>query len=684
MSQPSNAQDTVQLRDGLGEHPSNMGRALTGLESVTHLSSLCKFCEHDERHEAPTTALKRRTGHKYRNTKDVRQRASEGCWVCQCVLSATRLWDDDFPGEAEKLKQLVLRFDAQRFTIRGQANLPAIQIYTSLGEPQVHRLMVPDKEFPRTAGSPSTLNFIQYQLNNCIHSHEKCREYLSQISQGVTSWPSRVLEIQPTTSQIRLVQFELEMAQRYVAVSYCWGPKRPPLKAESSTLRSLREGISWSDLPKTLHDAVALTAKIGYKWIWIDSMCIVQDDEQDWDREAAKMSTVYRHALVTIIASSAACCNEGFLEKARKPSVLLGEVTAEQDKSVEVRGRILYDWGHHRGGPQSHDSHYTKWLDPVDFRGWTLQERVLSTRHLCFTSGEVQFSCHESRACECGQQLFGDMYIATDPEEQWFSTVQEYSRRNLTKQSDVTIAFKGIQHMIATKIQEATCVTMVWLQPVMTPFTARSLLWYRYGYEQVPPYFPKDLNMPSYSWTSLKGEFIHSSPSQFQSAKFPTKCLGLDAEDTKGKEMDGTSIRLLGPLYPAKLAIPEPGGRWPDFIAKVELIDTSGPHASTCCLDGPLERVPSAIEEGGFTLARAHFDTLEESELARTSTVIEETTVAVLLVVVKDEEENHGTGLLLARSAESPDNYQRIGILSLSNYSTPPFPRGPMQEVLVS
>ncbi|KAK8076393.1 hypothetical protein PG994_003665 [Apiospora phragmitis] len=254
------------------------------------------------------------------------------------------------------------------------------------------------------------------------------------------------------------------------------------------------------------------------------------DGKQDWARETAKMSTVYRNGLVTIIASSAACCDEGFLDKVRKMSVLLG----------------VYDWGHHRGGPQSHDCHYNKWLNPVDFRGWTLQERVLSTRLLCFASDEVQFSYHESRACECGQQLMGDMYTAREPEEQWFSTVREYSRRSLTKQSDVTVAFKGIQHAAAAKVQEATCVSMIWLQPTMTPFTARSLLWYRYGYEEVAAYFPKDLAVPSYSWTSLKGEFVHSSSSQFQGAKFPTKCLGFDAEDIKSKDLDGTSIRLLG------------------------------------------------------------------------------------------------------------------------------------------
>ncbi|KAK8117476.1 uncharacterized protein PG998_005757 [Apiospora kogelbergensis] len=621
------------------------------LGSTTLPSSLCAFCKNDEEKSEASTALARRSGAMTRNFKDIRQWASEGCWVCQCVVTATRLWEDDFPGEAEKFHQLFIRFDTERFTVRGQANLPVIQIYTPIGEPRIHRLIVPDKELPPTASSPMTHNFIQCQINNCIQSHEECREHPSQMSQGrIISWPSRVLEIENTTSLVRLVQFEPEMAQHYAAVSYCWGLKHPHLKAEASTLNSLREGISWYDLPKTLSDAVVLAARIGCRWIWIDSMCIIQDNEQDWAMEAAKMSTVYQHALVTIIANSASCCNEGFLENPRKPSVKLGQVSTGHGKSVELRGRVLYDWGYHRGGPQSHQSHYTKWRDPVDYRGWTLQESILSTRSLCFTSGEVQFSCQKSKACECGKQLFGKLYNTTDPKELWFKTVEEYACRSLTKQSDITVAFKGIQHMTAAKLRGR-----------MLP--------------------RKEL---------VVGTFKHSYPHQLQHAKYPSRCLSMDAEDMKGKEMDGTSIRFFGPLYPAMFSIPEPAKPKYNFVIneKVKLLGDGGPRGGpsvvSCYIDGPLERTAILDEdESGFTLTRAQHNNLEKSQTARYSTKIEETPVFVLLVVIDNEEERDGSGLLLARSAKSPDEYQRLGVVTLSNYRLQ-FPRAPMREVRIS
>lgn len=136
MDHPAVAPDTVQPRDCLGGQPSH-GSIFTGPTCIALHSSLCNFCEYDERHGSPTTALKRRSGQRHRNVKDVRQRASEGCWLCQCVLNATRLWNDDFPGETEKLLQLYIRFDAERFTVRGPQNLPVIQIYSPFGKQQV-------------------------------------------------------------------------------------------------------------------------------------------------------------------------------------------------------------------------------------------------------------------------------------------------------------------------------------------------------------------------------------------------------------------------------------------------------------------------------------------------------------------------------------------------------------------
>jgi hypothetical protein len=111
---------------------------------------------------------------------------------------------------------------------------------------------------------------------------------------GTTAWPSRILQV---ADLITLVDFDAaSMAGNFTALSYCWGDKagletRPPLTATAKTLPSLQSGISASDLPQTLREAVELCSRLRIRWIWIDSLCIVQDDPHDWEVEAQKMET---------------------------------------------------------------------------------------------------------------------------------------------------------------------------------------------------------------------------------------------------------------------------------------------------------------------------------------------------------------------------------------------------------
>ncbi|KAI4603439.1 hypothetical protein KJ359_003249 [Pestalotiopsis sp. 9143b] len=207
------------------------------------------------------------------------------------------------------------------------------------------------------------------------------------------------------------------------------------LTSNESTIPGLLAGISVAELPRTLRDAVAVTVKLGLTYIWIDSICIIQDDHDDWKREAGKMSTVYAQSLVTIIATSAGSCDEGFLSKERQPSIEVARVQT-QSGETEVRARVIHDWGHHRGGPQSHENARLQWMDPVDSRAWTLQERVLSGRYINFTAGEAQWGCISCKACECRQPLYGKLYDALPDTEKWFRIVEEYCTRKMTKATD--------------------------------------------------------------------------------------------------------------------------------------------------------------------------------------------------------------------------------------------------------
>jgi hypothetical protein len=93
----------------------------------------------------------------------------------------------------------------------------------------------------------------------------------------------------------------------YVALSHCWGTLgKHPLRTTTDNLQEHISGISWSTLPKTFQDALKITRELGIDYIWIDSLCIVQDSEEDWRQESREMGLIYERARVTIAAAGAA------------------------------------------------------------------------------------------------------------------------------------------------------------------------------------------------------------------------------------------------------------------------------------------------------------------------------------------------------------------------------------------
>jgi hypothetical protein len=96
------------------------------------------------------------------------------------------------------------------------------------------------------------------------------------------------------------------VAARYAALSHCWGPpsaSNPGFKTESHNYDKVQAGIAFESLPALFQDAVVATRNLGIQYLWIDSICIIQDSKEDWEAESAKMGSIYRNAHVTIVAS---------------------------------------------------------------------------------------------------------------------------------------------------------------------------------------------------------------------------------------------------------------------------------------------------------------------------------------------------------------------------------------------
>jgi hypothetical protein len=127
------------------------------------------------------------------------------------------------------------------------------------------------------------------------------------------SMPSRVLDLEPFSGHLdlRLVSGDHTEDAPYAALSHCWGAYEPPCKTTRGTIADRETRIPWSLLPKTFQDAIKFIRRLGLRYLWIDTICIIQDDTDDWLRESSRMHSVYKNAFLTIAAASSRDSRDG-------------------------------------------------------------------------------------------------------------------------------------------------------------------------------------------------------------------------------------------------------------------------------------------------------------------------------------------------------------------------------------
>ncbi|KAK7961026.1 hypothetical protein PG988_012240 [Apiospora saccharicola] len=650
---------------------------ISSIELLPAVDSLCSWCRYGE-HNYPSTNAVNSSGYINKDVKRLKEGAAEGCWMCEALFSAIQLWRNFDVTAFDRMIQFDARYDFERFTICGQACFPSVQIYCPQGKPQALRFIT-DREIPTTASSQKSYDFVARNLRRCTESHAACQQSQIGLREALgENWPKRMLQIDKIRSQVTLVPFELSMASNYMALSYCWGCQKGQLRATSESLPQLRKGVSISSLPRTLEDAVQVAIRLGAELIWIDSVCIIQDDPQDLSEEAGKMSSVYAQALLTIIAKSSSACNEGFLSRKRQESIHLTNVRVD-DQPTEIRARVVHDWGHHRGGRHAYESHYSRWVDPVDKRAWTLQERLLSTRYVTYTSGEVQWGCHTLKDCECGQTLYGKSDEPLEPANQWFAILEEYSNRSLSVHTDKLTAIAGIARKISIDLHWTQYAAGIWVDQQANSLWTRGLLWRSYPVwrkDEDSPSLPRAYTAPTYSWASVIGKVIHYPIDDDKVYKYPTKVMDVVTSHASPDEfgrVSGGFIRLAGPLLRAKI-------RWNKMDSYPYLkpeFQVDGFHKSFSRggqLDVALERTTLAGGSSGVRRKR----TLPPTEPEITAKAeCEEADVCILPIRVElrpsisynppPEDKYCAYCLVLARSSEH-EGYERIGVYDHDSY----------------
>lgn len=219
-------------------------------------------------------------------------------------------------------------------------------------------------------------------LDQCIHSHQRCQQPgEAHVEDDLWRLPARVLDLRPLggtgTNYLQLTE---GFCGPYVALSHCWGNTRH-LVTEKNNIESHKKGIPFQDLPKTSQDAVVFTKDIGLRYLWIDSLCIIQDDINDWKNEAAKMADVYRNAYCTIAATGSKGDQEGlFIQRSEQDFCLL------RYNAANTYIAATYSEDDVAAMLELHKS-------PLSTRAWTMQERLLSPRTIHFTASRVIWEC---------------------------------------------------------------------------------------------------------------------------------------------------------------------------------------------------------------------------------------------------------------------------------------------------
>jgi len=156
------------------------------------------------------------------------------------------------------------------------------------------------------------------------------------------------------------------------------------------------------------------------KYLWIDSLCIIQDSKSDWEIESAKMGQIYRGSTITIAATSATDSRDGcFVEKQKWTDSVPFETLDVDGLPVTVYVRSA--------SQPAHDITHNRLFEdePLSRRGWVLQERLLSTRVLLYTASELVFECQTDLYCECGEFPFKRSFSYADESFQSLSSYPE-------------------------------------------------------------------------------------------------------------------------------------------------------------------------------------------------------------------------------------------------------------------
>ncbi|KUJ17720.1 HET-domain-containing protein [Mollisia scopiformis] len=319
-------------------------------------------------------------------------------------------------------------------------------------------------------------------FTNCSQNHERCKSS----NDGVL--PTRLISI---AKEPRLVlTSELVKTPIYATLSHSWG-SHEVIKLTSKDLKSFMKALPVDKLPTTFKHAFEITRKLGMDYLWIDSLCILQDSEDDWQRESSLMSSVYGGSAITIAASSARDSTHGcFL----KPTIFSGGVRARVTDGGRTRVQDFRNSEEYKRSTV--DTH-------LGTRAWALQEKMLPPRTIHFGDRGAFWECRTSIASEYLPDGFPKNLVSPLVNRKgkfewlWPQVVGLYSAANLSFGKDKLPALSGVASL-GYKETGDQYLAGLWRGQI-----EEQLCWRRH--HSKPIIKRPTWRAPSWSWASIDG-----------------------------------------------------------------------------------------------------------------------------------------------------------------------------------
>ncbi|KAM3067125.1 hypothetical protein ACMFMG_011680 [Clarireedia jacksonii] len=405
--------------------------------------------------------------------------------------------------------------------------LVSLAVFTNEGDPAAGYGVAVRRRLSNTH-SASSATLTREWLRTCREQH-RCSYWVNSCRRAdpLHQQPSRLLDLRSfgdDSLDVRIVQ--IVEASEYVALSHCWGPvHNRPCVLTCNNLAEWTCRLAFQILPLTFQDAIKITRGLGFRYLWIDALCILQDCEEDWDTEGSKMEAIFSNCALCISATSGVDSTSGCFttnstgRQSIEPHLI--DITSILTTG-ETSTLVVYCDQPIRDGGSSQYLPGAIRNSPIVTRGWTLQERILPSRILHFTSEQLIWECGDGFESEDGLESwaqsvercalgsgpmlarelanvgridspFGTIY-------RWYTIIDEdYSKRRLSFAKDKLAAISGLARLVARNTgsryiaglwEFGLCYGLCWVVNAPAPLTIE----------------PENYRSPSFSWAATNSK----------------------------------------------------------------------------------------------------------------------------------------------------------------------------------